>query len=52
MNVQPVILWSDVLVWLLVVGALALARASRANPLLRAAWRRVGGSAPDRKSVV
>ncbi len=46
MNFLPVILWSDVLVWLLVAGALALARASRANPLLRAAWRRVGGSAP------
>ncbi len=38
----PVILWSDVLIWLLVVAAIALGWLSAGNPLLRAAWQRVG----------
>ena len=46
MTVLPVILWSDVLIWLLVAAALALGAASSRNPPLRAAWRRVGRSAP------
>jgi peptide/nickel transport system permease protein len=40
----PVILWSDVLIWLLLVGAIALGVLSARKPLLRAAWRRVGRS--------
>lgn len=43
---MPVLLWSDVLVWLLVVAAIALGAASSRNPPLRAAWHRVGRSAP------
>ena len=40
----PVILWSDVLIWLLLFGAIALAVLSARNPLLVAAWWRVGRS--------
>ena len=40
----PVILWSDVLIWLLLVGAIALGMLSARKPLLVAAWRRVGRS--------
>jgi peptide/nickel transport system permease protein len=40
----PVILWSDVLIWLLLVSAIALGMLSARNPLLAAAWRRVGHS--------
>ena len=39
----PVILWSDVLIWLLLVGAIALGVLSARKPLLAAAWRRVRG---------
>jgi peptide/nickel transport system permease protein len=42
MNFMPVLLWSDVLIWLLLLAALLLAALSSRNPLLRAAWRRVG----------
>ncbi|MFZ4536601.1 ABC transporter permease [Propionivibrio sp.] len=44
MTFLPVILWSDVLIWLLVVAALVLGVLSLRNPPLRAAWRRVGRS--------
>ncbi len=44
MNFLPVVLWSDVLVWLLVAGALALAWGIARNPPLRSAWARVGQS--------
>ena len=44
MNVLPVLLWSDALIWLLVAAALVLGVFSSRNPLLRAAWRRVGRS--------
>ncbi|MEF8770906.1 MAG: ABC transporter permease [Candidatus Accumulibacter phosphatis] len=40
----PVVLWSDVLIWLLVLAASVLGWLSRRNPLLRAAWQRVGRS--------
>ncbi len=40
----PVVLWSDVLIWLLVVAAIALGWLSARNPLLRAAWQRLGRS--------
>lgn len=44
MGFQPVVLWSDYFIWLLVgVGGLAAWAVSR-NPPLIAAWRRVGGS--------
>jgi peptide/nickel transport system permease protein len=46
MSFLPVLLWSDALIWLLVVAAIGLAVLSARNPLLRAAWRRVGGSRP------
>ena len=44
MTVLPVLLWSDLLIWLLVLAAIALGVASSRNPPLRAAWRRVGQS--------
>jgi len=42
----PVLLWSDLLIWLLVAAALVLGVLSARNPPLRAAWRRVGHSRP------
>ena len=42
----PVILWSDVLIWLLVLAAIVLGVLSSRNPPLRAAWQRVGRSRP------
>ncbi len=44
MSVLPVLLWSDLLIWLLVLAGIALGVASLRNPPLRAAWRRVGQS--------
>ena len=38
-------LWSDVLVWLLVVGIVAFALYTRSRPHLRGPWSRVAGSA-------
>jgi len=46
MTFLPVILWSDLVIWLLLVAALALGWLSLRNPPLRAAWRRVGRSRP------
>ena len=46
MTFLPVILWSDVLIWLLVVAAVVLGALSGRNPPLCAAWRRVGRSRP------
>ena len=46
MTVLPVLLWSDLLIWLLVLAAIVLVRLSLRNPPLRAAWRRVGRSRP------
>jgi peptide/nickel transport system permease protein len=46
MNFMPVLLWSDALIWLLLLAALLLAALSSRNPLLRAAWRRVGSKRP------
>lgn len=45
MSFLPVILWSDLLIWLLVVAAIVLGVWSRRNPLLCSAWQRVGRSA-------
>jgi peptide/nickel transport system permease protein len=42
----PVILWSDLLIWLLVLAGSVLGGLSSRNPPLRAAWRRVGRSRP------
>ncbi len=39
---QIVVLWSDVLVWLLVLAGLGFAMMVRRQPPLRAAWARVG----------
>ncbi|MBL8397634.1 MAG: ABC transporter permease [Candidatus Accumulibacter sp.] len=44
MDFLPVILWSDLLLWSLVLVSLVLGLLSRRNPLLRGAWRRVGAS--------
>ena len=41
-----VLLWSDVLIWLLVVASVVLGSLSWRNPPLRAAWRRLGSSRP------
>jgi peptide/nickel transport system permease protein len=46
MTFLPVLLWSDLLIWLLVLAALVLGLLSARNSLLRAAWRRVGRSRP------
>ncbi|MCP5247685.1 MAG: ABC transporter permease [Candidatus Accumulibacter sp.] len=40
----PVILWSDVLIWLLFFAAIVLGWLSARNPLWRTAWQRVGRS--------
>lgn len=42
MGWQIVVLWSDVLVWLLVLAGLGFAAMVRRQPPLRAAWARVG----------
>ena len=41
-----VLLWSDVLIWLLVVASVVLGGMSWRNPPLQAAWRRLGRSRP------
>ena len=41
---QIVVLWSDVLVWLLVLAGSALAVTIARNPPLRVAWQRVGAN--------
>jgi peptide/nickel transport system permease protein len=46
MTFLPVILWSDWVIWLLLVASLMLGFLSLRNPPLRAAWRRVGRSRP------
>ncbi len=44
MGFQIVVLWSDVLVWLLVVASVALGVVISRNPPLRSAWQRVGAN--------
>jgi len=44
MNFMPVLLWSDVLIWLLAIAGVVLGVFSSRNAPLRAAWRRVGHS--------
>ncbi len=51
MPVLPVLLWSDVLIWLLVLAGALLGALSWRNPPLRAAWRRVGRSRPGMASA-
>ena len=46
MSFLPVILWSDWVIWLLLVASLVLGFLSLRNPPLHAAWRRVGRSRP------
>ena len=46
MSIIPVLLWSDLLIWLLVLAGIVLGALSSRNPPLRAAWRRVGRSRP------
>ncbi|MDR2112026.1 MAG: ABC transporter permease, partial [Candidatus Accumulibacter sp.] len=43
---MPVLLWSDVLIWLLALAGAALAVLSWRNPPSRAAWRRIGANRP------
>jgi peptide/nickel transport system permease protein len=52
MNFQPVVLWSDILLWGLFVLCLVGAGIARRDPLLRAAWRRVGQRATGAGSAV
>jgi peptide/nickel transport system permease protein len=42
MPILPVILWSDALIWLLVLAALGLGWLSRRSPSLRRSWGRLG----------
>ncbi len=42
MSFLPVLLWSDALIWLLVMAGCVLAAVSWRNPPLRTAWRRLG----------
>jgi len=44
MDFMPVLLWSDVLIWLLVLASVAFGALSSRNPLWRGAWRRIGRS--------
>lgn len=46
MTFMPVLLWSDALIWLLALAAVALGALSWRNPPSRAAWRRVGANRP------
>ncbi len=46
MTFLPVLLWSDVLIWLLVLAGMTFGALSWRNQPLRAAWRRVGRSRP------
>ena len=46
MPFQIVILWSDALLWGLLIAAAALGFAARRDPLLAEAWRKVGASRP------
>jgi len=43
-NFQVVVLWSDILIWLLVAAGLGLGWVIAKNPPLLAAWRRVGAN--------
>jgi peptide/nickel transport system permease protein len=51
MTFLPVLLWSDVLIWLLVLAGAVLGALSWRNPPLRGAWRRVGRSRPGMASA-
>jgi len=44
MNFQIIVLWSDILVWLLLAAGLGVAVLIARNPPLLAAWRRLGGN--------
>ena len=44
MGFQVVILWSDILIWLLVAAGIGLGVLIARNEPLLAAWRRVGGN--------
>ncbi len=46
MNIQPVLLWSDLFIWLLVLACIAAAWWSAGQPPVRVAWARVGHSRP------
>jgi peptide/nickel transport system permease protein len=49
---QIIVLWSDVLIWLLVAGGIGLGVLIARNPPLLAAWRRVGASRVGMASAV
>ncbi|WP_153111242.1 ABC transporter permease [Propionivibrio limicola] len=51
MTLLPILLWSDLLIWLLVLAGAVLGVLSWRNPPLRAAWRRVGRSRPGMASA-
>ena len=51
MAFKPLLLWSDILLWALVAGAVLLAMYCRSQDYLRRAWRRVGESAAAMASV-
>ncbi|MCL2525028.1 MAG: ABC transporter permease [Betaproteobacteria bacterium] len=44
MDFQIVVLWSDILVWLLLAAGIGVGVLIARSPPLRAAWRRVGGN--------
>ena len=41
MSIQPVLLWSDVFIWLLVIAVIACGLWSARQPPVRVAWARV-----------
>lgn len=48
---QIVVLWSDILVWLLLAAGIGLGLLISRSPPLLAAWRRVGASRPGMASA-
>ena len=44
MGFEVIVLWSDILIWLLVAGGIGVGVMIARNPPLLAAWRRVGAN--------
>jgi len=44
MSFQPLLLWTDIFIWLLLVAVAGIGWLVARNPMLRAAWQRVGAN--------